>query len=67
MPITINEAGGDGLVFTTQPQVAFITSEGTVVRELYPDVVSASVDNLFLDYTSPASPGYAVFGKVVGG
>jgi cyclophilin family peptidyl-prolyl cis-trans isomerase len=24
-------------------------------------------DNLFLDYTSPASPGYAVFGKVVGG
>jgi peptidyl-prolyl cis-trans isomerase A (cyclophilin A) len=24
-------------------------------------------DNLFLDYASPAAPGYAVFGKVVGG
>lgn len=25
------------------------------------------VDNTFLDYSSPASPGYAVFGKVITG
>jgi peptidyl-prolyl cis-trans isomerase A (cyclophilin A) len=152
VPITINDASGDVLFSTTltvpQPQVTFITSEGTVVLELYPDVVPATVnnfliyvnngyyiktlfhrvisgfviqaggyttgpvkkeegqlapitlesnkglsntrgtvamartsdpnsatsefcinvaDNLFLDYASPASPGYAVFGKVVGG
>jgi peptidyl-prolyl cis-trans isomerase A (cyclophilin A) len=151
VPITIQDASGDVLFTTTltvpQPQVTFITSEGAMVLELYPDVVPATVDNflvyvnngyyiktlfhrvisgfviqaggyttgpvkkegqlapitlesnkglsntrgtvamartsdpnsatsefyinladnLFLDYASPASPGYAVFGKVVGG
>jgi hypothetical protein len=58
VPVTIKDASGDVLFSTTltvpQPQVTFITSEGTVVLELYPDVVPATVDN-FLVYVNNAT------------
>ncbi len=43
-----------------------------MVRTLDPNSATSEffinvADNLFLDYASPAAPGYAVFGKVVGG
>jgi cyclophilin family peptidyl-prolyl cis-trans isomerase len=42
-------------------------ASGDVLFNHHPHGAAAANDNLFLDYNSPAAPGYAVFGKVVGG
>lgn len=70
VPITIKDASGDELFTTTltvpQPQVTFITSEGTVVLELYPDVVPATVDN-FLHYVNNGFYIKTLFHRVISG
>ncbi len=70
MPITIKDASGDVLFTTTltvpQPQVTFITSEGAVVLELYPDVVPATVDN-FLVYVNNGYYIKTLFHRVISG
>jgi cyclophilin family peptidyl-prolyl cis-trans isomerase len=70
VPVTIKDAGGDVLFSSTltvpQPQVTFITSEGTVVLELYPDVVPATVDN-FLLYVNNGFYIKTLFHRVISG
>lgn len=70
VPVTIKDPGGDVLFSTTltvpQPQVTFITSEGTVVLELYPDVVPATVDN-FLLYVNNGFYIKTLFHRVISG
>ena len=70
LPITIQEAGGAVLLTDTltvpQPQATFITSGGTVVVELYPDKVPATVDN-FLGYVNNGYYFKTLFHRVISG
>ena len=70
MPISIQEANGTVLFTETltvpQPQATFITSEGTVVVDLYPDTVPATVNN-FLGYVNSGYYANTLFHRVISG
>ena len=70
MPISIKDADGVVLFTTTltvmQPQVTLVTSEGSLVMELYPDVVPGTVNN-FLSYVNKGFYATTIFHRVIAG
>lgn len=70
LPITIKDAGGSVLHSTTltvpAPQVTLVTSKGSMVLELYPNVVPATVNN-FLGYVSSGYYANTLFHRVIAG
>lgn len=70
LPITIKAADGSVLHTATltvaQPQVTLITSKGSVVMELNPDVVPTTVNN-FLSYVNSGFYQSTLFHRVIAG
>ncbi len=68
LPISIKAASGELLFATTltvpQPQVTVVTSQGTLLLELNPDVVPATVNN-FLSYVSTGFYTGTLFHRVI--
>ena len=70
LPVTIRAANGTVLHSSTlmvpQPQVTLITSAGTVVMELNPEVAPVTVNN-FLSYVGSGYYGSTLFHRVITG